>query len=132
MEYLSRKDGFYTLVIWSAPLILILFLIFSFSLSVLIIFILSILLSLWIWNGTRYVIENGELFIQSWIFRKRVAIKDIVKVRKTKNFLASYAMAVDRLEITEKNNQRFYISPDNVEMFITELKKTNPNIVLIS
>ncbi|NOX37536.1 MAG: hypothetical protein GXO78_08365 [Calditrichaeota bacterium] len=128
MEYSPKKDGIYALAIWSAPILLFFFLIFSYSQLILGIFILSVLLSFWMWNSTRYSIENGELFIKCWVLKKKVPVKDVVKVRRTRNYLASYALAVDRLEITEKNNQKFYVSPDNVEMFISELKKYNPNI----
>ena len=130
MKYLPKKDKFYTFVIWSAPIIILPFLIFSFSVTILIIFVLSFLLSLWLWNSTSYKIEKGELFINCWVFRRKVNIKDIVKVKKTKNFLASYAMALDRLEITEKNNSKYYISPNNFETFIAELKKYNPDIII--
>ncbi len=129
MKYLPKKDKFYALVIWSVPIIIIPFLIFSFSITILIIFVLSLLLSFWLWNSTSYKIEKGELFIKCWVFRRKVNIKDIVKVKKTKNFLASYAMALDRLEITEKNKSKYYISPNNFETFIAELKEYNPDII---
>ena len=129
MKYLPKKDKFYALVIWSVPIIIIPFLIFSFSVTILIIFVLSLLLSFWLWNSTSYKIEKGELFIKCWVFRRKVNIKDIVKVKKTKNFLASYAMALDRLEITEKNKSKYYISPNNFETFIAELKEYNPDII---
>lgn len=130
MKYLPRKDKCYTLVIWSAPIILLPFLIFSFSVTILIIFLLSFLLSFWLWNSTSYKIEKGELFIKCWVFRRKVNVKDIVKVKKTKNFLASYALALDRLEITEKNKSKYYLSPNNFETFIEELKKYNSDIII--
>ncbi len=130
MKYLPKKDKCYTLVIWSAPIIILPFLIFSFSVTILIIFVLSFLLSFWLWNSTSYKIEKGELFIKCWVFRRKVNIKDIVKVKKTKNFLASYALALDRLEITEKNKSKYYLSPNNFETFIEELKKYNSDIII--
>ncbi len=130
MKYLPRKDKFYAFVIWSAPTIIILFLIFSFSVTTLIIFLLSFLLSFWLWNGTSYKIEKGELFIKCWVFERKVNIKDILRVKKTRNFLASYAMALDRLEITEKNKSKYYVSPNSFETFIAELKKYNSDIII--
>jgi len=130
MKYLPRKDRFYAFVIWSAPTIIILFLIFSFSVTTLIIFLLSFLLSFWLWNSTSYKIEKGELFIKCWVFRRKVNIKDILRVKKTRNFLASYAMALDRLEITEKNRSKYYVSPNSFETFIAELKKYNSDIII--
>ena len=130
MKYLPKKDLVYAFAIWSAPIIIIPFLIFSFSVTILIIFVLSFLLSFWLWNSTSYRIEKGELIIKCWIFGRKVNIEDIVKVKKTKNFLASYALASDRLEITENNKTKYYVSPDNFETFIAELKKYNPNIIV--
>ena len=130
MKYLPRKDKFYAFVIWSAPTIIILFLIFSFSVTTLIIFLLSFLLSFWLWNSTSYKIEKGELFIKCWVFERKVNIKDILRVKKTRNFLASYAMALDRLEITEKNRSKYYVSPNSFETFIAELKKYNSDIII--
>ncbi len=130
MKYLPKKDKFYAFTIWSAPAILIPFLIFSFSETILIIFVLCFLLSFWLWNSTSYKIEKGELLIKCWIFKRKVNIKNIVTVKKTKNFLASYAMALDRLEITENNKSQYYVSPDNFETFIAELKKYNSDIIV--
>ncbi len=130
MKYLPRKDKFYAFVIWSAPTIIVPFLIFSFSVTTLIIFLLSFLLSFWLWNGTSYKIEKGELFIKCWVFRRKVNIKDILRVKKTRNFLASYAMALDRLEITDKNKSKYYVSPNSFETFIAELKKYNSDIII--
>ncbi len=129
MNYSPKKDMFYTFVIWSAPIVIIPFLIFSFSVNILIIFILSFLLSFWLWHSTNYKIEKGVLFIKCWLFRRRINIKNIEKVKKTKNPLASYAMALDRLEITEKNKSKYYISPNNSGTFIAELKKYNSDII---
>ncbi len=130
MQYPPKKDTFYALVIWSVPIILIAFLIVSFSEALAVLFILSVLLSYWLWQSTRYEIENGELLIQCWIFRRKVNIKDIVRVKKTRNFLASYAMALDRLEITERNKDKYYLSPNDFHAFLAELKKYNPDIII--
>ena len=128
MKHSAHKDLLYTLVIWSAPLIVLLFLIFSFSVAILVIFVLSLLLSLWLWTSTSYEISEGNLFVRCWIFSKKANIKNIVKVRKTRNLLASFATALDRLEITEKNGSKYYVSPSDFQTFIAELKKHNPDI----
>ncbi len=128
MQYLPKKDLIYALTIWAAPTIVLFLLLFNFSFTLLIIFILSFMLSFWLWNSTKYEITNGELCIRCWLFKKRVNIKDIEQVKKTKNIWASYALAVERLEITEKNKSKYYISPNNFEAFIAELKRYNAAI----
>ena len=130
MQYSPKKDALYALAIWSAPILVLLFLVYSYSVALLVLFILTVLLSVWIWHSTRYEIRDGELIIQSWIFRRRVKIQDIVSVKKTKNLLASYALSRDRLEITEQNQDTYYIAPNDVDAFIAELKQYNPNILI--
>ncbi len=128
MIYAPRIDFTYGSAIWILPLILLLLLSCHLTASLAIIFILSILLSIWIWVGTVYIIEGGDLFIKCWIFRRRVKIADISNIVKTKNILSSYALSVERLCLTEKGKGHFYLSPKNVDDFIEELKKSNPGI----
>ncbi len=131
MNFSSRKDLVYACAIWCLPLFLITWLIFSYSLAMLIIFVSSVFLSFWLWNSTNYKIENGELYIKCWILRKRVNIQNILKIRKTNNLLSSYALSCERLEITEKKRYgKYYVSPDNFNLFIDELKKNNSDIVV--
>ena len=130
MKYSPNRDRIYALAIWSAPVIVGVVLILSFSKALLGILVLTFLLSLWLWNSTSYEIEKGQLLIRSWIFRRRTNVRDIVKVRKTKDLRASYALAADRLEIVEKNNAKYYVSPKDVESFIAELKSLNPDIIV--
>ena len=130
MKYSPNRDRIYALAIWSAPVIVGVVLILSFSKALLGILVLTFLLSLWLWNSTSYEIEKGQLLIRSWILRRRANVGEIVKVRKTKNLRASYTLAADRLEIVEKNNAKYYVSPKNVESFIAELKSVNPDIVV--
>ena len=130
MKYSPNRDKIYALAIWSTPVIVGLVLILSFSEALLGILVLTILLSLWLWKSTSYEIENGQLFVRSWIFRRRANVGDIAKVRRTRNLLASYALSSDRLEIVEKNNAKYYVSPKDVESFIAELKSLNPDIVV--
>ncbi len=130
MKYSPNRDKIYVLAIWSAPVIVGLVLILSFSRALLGILVLTFLLSLWLWNSTSYEIEKGQLLIRSWIFRRRANVRDIVKLRKTKNLQASYALAADRLEIVEKDNAKYYVSPKDVESFIAELRSLNPDIIV--
>jgi len=130
MQYPPKKDALYALAIWSGPIIVLLFLILSYSVALMVLFILTVLLSFWIWHSTLYEIRDGELMIQSWIFRRRVRIQDIVSVKRTKNLFASYALSRDRLEITLQNQDKYYIAPNDVDAFIAELKQYNPEIII--
>ncbi len=131
MYFLPKKDLVYRIVIWSLPIIMLPLLFIVFTTAMVVVFVLSLVLSVWLWNSTSYRIENGELYIKCWVLRKNVNILNIIKVRKTNNILSSYALSLERLEITEKPRNKFYVSPDNFDLFIDELKKYNPNIEII-
>ena len=130
MNFLPKKDLVYGVVIWSVPIIMIPFLVYFYSLTILIIFILSVLHSLWIWNSTVYKIENGELYIKSWILRRKIDIQNIKEIKKTKNVWSSYALSTERLEISENGKSTYYVAPLEFKLFIEELKKYNSNIVV--
>ena len=130
MYYPTNKDFVYGLAIWNGPIVMFILMLVFYSAALVLGFILSILISTWLWNSTSYKIENGELFAKCLIFRKRVKIENIQKVKKTRNILSSYALSTERLEIMENTQDKFYVSPKNYESFIGELKKYNSNIIL--
>jgi hypothetical protein len=133
MTFKPKKDAIYSAAIWVIPVIP--FLAFfgaclagHFSLLSGIPFLLTLLLSLWLGNSTEYRIENRELAIKFWILRKRVKAADIISIAETRNLLSSYALSADRLEITCKWMDIFYISPLDAQAFIDALKAENPQI----
>jgi len=129
MTFKPKKDLLYGIIIWIGPLILIPFLSFYYSLELLIVFIASILLSLWIWFSTEYRIEDNELYIKSWVLRKRIKLSDIMAIRKVENIYSSYALSVKRLEIDVKSFGKTFIAPDDFDNFINEIRKKNSNIM---
>lgn len=70
MNFQPKKDLLYAIVIWLIPQIILTFIIFIHSKILLIVFGLLPGLSIWIWNGTNYNIEIGELLIKFLIIRK--------------------------------------------------------------
>ena len=131
MYYSSRKDLVYKIVIWSLPIFFLPFVFIIFSMAMIVVFVFSLGFSFWLWNSTSYKIENGELYIKCWILRKKVNVQNILKVRKTNNILSSYALSAERLEITENTQSIFYISPNDFDSFIEELKKYNSSIEIV-
>lgn len=131
MYFFPKKDFVYALAIWNAPVVILVILLFFYSQTLLIIFFITIFLSSWLWNSTSYKIENGELFVKCWILKKRIKIKSILNIKKTKNIHSSYSLSTERLEITEETKSKFYVSPNDFDSFIKELKKYNSNISII-
>ena len=129
MKHPPKKDVVYGIVVWSIAVVLLPILIFFFSVGVAIMYILSVLLVVWMWNSTVYIIENDELYIKCLVFRKHVQIKDIQSIKRTRNIYSSFALSVDRLEITDKSD-KYYVAPKDFESFIEELKSYNENILV--
>lgn len=121
-----RRDKVYAFAIWLAPVITAALIIIAFSIPLLVIFILSLLLSFWLWNTTDYYILNdNEFLIRSCIFKKTIPINEIWSVRQVRNLYSSFALAVNRLEIKTINYETFYISPEDSDSFLNEIRKHN-------
>lgn len=89
---------------------------------------LLLILLLWIWFGTGYEIEKAVLKVRSGPFKSKIEIKEIKKIRKTKNPFTAPALSVDRLEILYSNYEVINISPKNEAAFVHHLLAVNPNI----
>lgn len=81
--------------------------------------------------GVRYRITNNILEITNLLFwTGKIHIKEITKVEKTSNMIASPAPSLfGRVEIFYPGNS-IVISPKNFEDFKNELLKINPNITV--
>jgi Bacterial PH domain len=91
---------------------------------------LAILL-VWSWFTTGYKVDNENLIIQYGPVKKKIPIKDIRKIRKTKNPLSAPALSFDRLEISYGSGYGFgmaLISPKDKQSFVSLLKSKNPQI----
>ncbi|MGG1220498.1 PH domain-containing protein [Priestia endophytica] len=78
---------------------------------------------------TGYKVDEKTLIIHNGLLTKKVSIKDIEKIKRTKNPLASPALSLDRIEITShSHNGILLVSPKNKRKFISLLKEANPDI----
>ena len=78
---------------------------------------------------TGYVVDENMLIIHNGPLKKKVPIKDIQKMKRTKNPLASPALSLDRIEISSHSHSDILlVSPKNKREFISLLKETNPDI----
>ena len=70
---------------------------------------------------------DGENLIIWW---NKIDIKSIKRIYATNNPLSSPALSLDRIAVVYNKFDEILISPKEREIFIQELLKVNPNIVV--
>ncbi|PFE03342.1 hypothetical protein COE15_26250 [Bacillus cereus] len=89
---------------------------------------LAILL-IWSWFTTGNKVEDEQIIIRYGPMKKRISIKDIRKISRTKNPLAAPALSFDRLEILYGSQfQGGLVSPKDKQQFVSLLKSIHPQI----
>lgn len=138
-RFLSSKNTFTIAILWFLVLTLLALLylgITAVSVSIVPIIVISLVISLisWVLLDTRYVIKNGLLLYRSGPFRGRVDINKIHKIKSFSGLNPPVTMkpALDSTGfiITYNTFDDVYVSPKNANLFVTELLKINPNIVV--
>lgn len=134
MVFTSRKDIWMGIVIW----VLIFAFIWVFYQSVfvqldilgIIVMVVMIYLLGTIWFNTRYKIENKTLKISYGPIKKSIGIQEIKSIRNTTNPFVAPSLSVHRIEINYGEYKTIQISPKDIQIFVNELQKKNPNIKL--
>ena len=84
-----------------------------------------IALLLWIYYGTYYELRDNYLYCRCGPFSEKIAYAKVRSVKPSRNMLSSMALSVDRIEIRQHGKGFFlgttYISPENLELFMSEL-----------
>lgn len=81
--------------------------------------------------GTYYRIEAEDLQIKSgFLHNQKIAIKDIQKIKETKDLISSPALSLDRLAIFTGRYDSVLVSPKDKDAFIAHLLSINPSINL--
>lgn len=149
MYFPSKRDLPYTLLFWM-PILLVVFVVvsnlemysrsFMNDLNVFGYFVAAlpiVLISLygWIWLGTGYKIEEGDIKVTSGPFKKRIKIKEINKLGTSKitfvaiTPLSGPALSTERIEMSYgKHNDVINVSPSSRKHFIDMLLVENPEI----
>jgi hypothetical protein len=141
--FVSSKNIFSCSILWiiAIGLLIILFIekpeaetlpLFIFNL--IIIGIISMLI--WILFDTKYSIKEEILYFYSGPFRGKININSIRKIEHHSGLIVpvTYKPALDTkgLIIYYNSFDDIYISPNQKEIFIQELLKTNPNIKVVN
>jgi len=135
MFFISKRDVFYTFLIWGGIVVGFLTVILpSFStLSILnvIVLVLGLIIIgwlIWIWFSTGYFIEKNTLKMQGGPFKQTINIQKIKKITKEKSIVTAPALAINRLLIQYGNYKYVSISPKQEYEFIKLLMSKNPQI----
>lgn len=136
-RFLSTKNTYTLIILWGLVLLLS-FLFFvginenEINLVPLILLGITIALIIWVLLDTRYVIKNNFLLYRSGPFRGKIDIKTITKIKKHSGLfvpvIAKPALDIKGFIITSKENDDYFVSPNNELTFLDELKKINPQI----
>jgi hypothetical protein len=87
----------------------------------------------WMWYGTYYIIDNETLTVISGPLRWRVPIHEINFIRldqKTIGGTWKPTLSWDSIEIRYRKSKSIFITPDNQEKFLSDLKKINNEIII--
>lgn len=139
-RFLSSKNTFTIVVLWSLVLFLILSLALNFqkgTFPLMPVIIVSSVIGfvLWVILDTRYVIKNNFLLYRSGPIRGRIDIKKIKSIKRHSglNVPVMFKPALDTkgFIVTYNSYDDLFISPKHSDIFISEIKKINPQIEVI-
>ena len=87
----------------------------------------------WTWYGTEIEVNGIMLFIKSGPLSKKIPIISIHKIEIGKTMWVGYKLgtSLNGIIIHYNKYDEIYITPENVNVFIKELKKVNHKIELI-
>ena len=82
--------------------------------------------------STYYTIDGDKLIVRSGVlYRKRIAIASIRKVKETRSLISSPAPSLDRLEVFYNKFDSIIISPKDKPGLIADLLRLNPGIEVV-
>lgn len=73
-------------------------------------------------------VTKKELIVQFGLLKKVLPIQDILVVRQMRDYSASFAADFDRVGIESKKRSTVFVSVDDPDTLISELKKLNKKI----
>lgn len=132
MVYSSKKDLWMGIVIWTLIVVFIWIFYQSTFVQINILGIIVMIIMVYflgtIWFYTQYRIEHSTLKITYGLIKKEIDIQEIKSIRKTTNPFVAPALSVHRIEINFDKYETIQISPNDIQAFVIELQKKNPNI----
>ncbi len=91
--------------------------------------VLPIILILFVLTTITYTVKDGELKVRvGGLLYRRIQIRTIKKIEKTRTILSAPAASLDRIIIYYNRYDEIVLSPKDKEQFIADLQKENPSI----
>lgn len=129
----SSKIGIEIILIAYLPIISLFYFVYSeFNLIGTIVIVVLFVFITYLLLSTVYTINNNskKLVVKSGYFYRKIDIEHIKTIKKSKSWISSPTLSIDRIEISYNKYDSVLISPKNREQFIQELQQINPNIEL--
>jgi hypothetical protein len=95
------------------------------------VFILIAVMSylVWMWYDTYYLIDGDQLFYKSALLRGSIDISSIVKIAKNEKIFAGIKPSLSgKGVVVSYLSEDIFMSPIDIDRFITALKEVNPGI----
>lgn len=89
----------------------------------------ALALMIWIWTGTLYTFDGDDLVIRCGPMRRRVPVREIIRVRRSRTWLSSPALSLDRLEVSGAFGVAV-VSPKDVSGFVDAIRQRAPRVAL--
>lgn len=131
MYFPSKKDVWLFLLLWGTILVCTVSIFTTKDLLATFILLPIDILLIWFWFTTGYCIKEEQLIVTFGPFKSKIDIKEIRKMRRTKNPLSAPALSMDRIEISYgKFFDIALVSPKDKRVFVAKLLEINPIIEL--
>lgn len=139
MKFVSRKDLWLSIVIWScviACIVLGLSPLFVGGAGIVggtVLFVVCTATAgfiTWLWIWTYYVLTENGLIIRSGPITKTIPYESITKAKPVRSWMSSAALSSRRVEISFGRYDMIHISPLDEYIFLAELQKRCPHLLV--
>jgi PH (Pleckstrin Homology) domain-containing protein len=140
MTYKSKKDTWILVMIVGSMLVtvfagaaLILFAPEIWLRSIGLVIIFASLIPILLTTPVSYTIDGYNLHVRGGYQHWTIPLQNILAIRPSRNWIASPALSMDRLEIEYKDlegTSLLLISPERTDQFLNELARLDPEMIL--
>ncbi|KGT37216.1 hypothetical protein GWJ21_16600 [Bacillus coagulans] len=82
------------------------------------------------WFHTFYILTDKVLKVRGGIFSWTIPLEEIEVITESKNPLAAPALSLDRLQVVYGKSKFILISPKDKSLFLKQIKKMRPEIIV--
>ncbi|MEZ4852872.1 PH domain-containing protein [Flavobacterium sp.] len=128
----SKVDKFIPILYWATSIPAIIIGVREKDWVIFAIIIAVFILIMYLLYDTNYTITKGNLKVHSgFVVNKNISISTIKSIKKTDSILSAPAASLtDRIEVFYEKSKSIVISPKDIQGFVDELLKLNPEIIV--